>query len=257
MKKRNALKAMYLCLSIIMCMPQLQYAKTTRSKSAPGTAIFVMAPTKDSVFVRDHVLNYQSDSIKIDMHIPQFENLSNQEFQKKLNKTLLKSAAQRKKEVIKLTETYHDDMAKDGLTNIPFEYIETFSIIPSTYPYFTVELYQYQYSGGAHGISELKYINLDIEQNRLVCLKDLFKESVDYVNVINQLVQQEIERRQLQGEFFFMGSDGFQTIRPNHTYFINKYGDLVIVFNVYEIAPYASGAIFILLPATSITSYLK
>ena len=86
-------------------------------------------------------------------------------------------------------------------------------------------------------------------------LEDLFKEQVDYISIINEFVHQEIERRRLNGEFFFTGSDGFQTISMNQPFFINKNGDLVIVFNVYEIAPYASGAIYITIPADKISPY--
>lgn len=257
MKKKIHFKAMYLMLTLLACIPQMQYAKSTKPKSTPGTAIFVMAQTDQTLIIKDKTFTVQMDGLKLDMHIPQFFNLYDSDFQKQLNRTLLKEAHQRKKEIIQTAKSYNKDLIQDGLTPIPFEYIETFSIIPSSYPNYTVELYKYQYSGGAHGLSELSYININQETNQIVKLEDLFKEQVDYISIINEFVHQEIERRRLNGEFFFTGSDGFQTISMNQPFFINKNGDLVIVFNVYEIAPYASGAIYITIPADKISPYFK
>ena len=248
---------MYLIFCLMMCIPNIQYAKNAKSSRTPGTAIFVMATNEQNLIVNDKTFNVQNDGLKLNVHVPQFENLPNKDFQKQLNDTLLKEAKKRKKDMIALAKSYNKDFIQYGLTPVPFEYIETFSIIPSVYPYYTIELYKYQYSGGAHGISELSYINLNQQTSQLIRLKDLFKEQVDYIAVINEQVRQEIMRRQALGEFFFTGSDGFQTIKENQPFFINKDGNLVIVFNVYEIAPYASGAIYITINLNNLAPYLK
>ncbi|MBE6023478.1 MAG: DUF3298 and DUF4163 domain-containing protein [Cellulosilyticum sp.] len=257
MKKKNQVRAMYFIFCLMMCLPQMQYAKSAKNPRTPGTAIFVMATTQVSPSITDKTFTVKKDGLNLEMHIPQFSNLSNSDFEKQVNHYLLKEATKRKKAMIEMAKSYNKDFIKDGLTPIPFEYIETFSIIPTIYPYYTLELYQYQYSGGAHGISELSYINLNQEKNQLLNLADLFKEDVDYQSIVNELVKQEIERRQELGEFFFSGSDGFQSIGENRPFFINKDGDLVIVFNVYEIAPYASGPIYITIPRAKLIAYLK
>lgn len=257
MKTKNQYKAMYLIFCLMMCIPSIQYAKTTKNTRTPGTAIFVMATVEETPSVSDKNFNVQKYGLNLDMHIPQFNNLSDKVFEKQLNTRLIKEAIARKKEIINLAKSYNQDMIQDGLEPVPFEYIETFSVIPSIQPFYVVELYKYQYSGGAHGISELNYINLNLEENKMVTLADLFKENVDYIPLINESVRQEINRREQLGEFFFTGSDGFQTIKTNQPFLINKNGELVIVFNVYEIAPYASGAIYITIPLSHIRPYLK
>lgn len=257
MKKKNRCLTMLFSLCITLSIPQLYYASSTKRKSTPGTAIFVMAQVQDSLVVDDITFNYQKNGLKLEIHVPQISKLSDSKFQKQLNKTLLNEATTRKNDIINLAKSYNKDMIKDGLTPIPFEYIETFLVIPSVYPNYTIEQYKYQYSGGAHGISEFNYLNINQETNQIITLADLFKEQVDYTSIINSQVKQEITRRTTLGEFFFMGSDSFQSIHQKQPFFINKEGDIVIVFNVYEIAPYASGPIYIVLTKESLQPYLK
>ena len=125
------------------------------------------------------------------------------------------------------------------------------------YPYYSIELHKYQYSGGAHGYNELSYINLNQETNQLILLKDLFKPNVNYIGISNELINQEIAQRRMSGEFFYSGSEGFQTIKEKQLFFINENGEIVIVFNEYEIAPYASGPIYIKLSKNKLQDYLK
>ena len=159
--------------------------------------------------------------------------------------------------MFELAKEYNKDIIKDGLSPILFEYLETYSVISTIKPYLTIETNRYQYSGGAHGINELSYINWNTETNKQVYIGDLFKKDVDYLQLINTLVKEEISRRSALGEYFFSGSDGFQTIQQTQSFYINKEGDLMIVFNVYEIAPYASGPIYIKLPLMKLAPYLN
>lgn len=255
--KKKQFKAMYFILCLTMCNPQLIYAKSVKQGRIPGTAIFVMAEIENQVQVQDKHLSVHKDGLQLDMHIPQLTNLSNPNFQKQLNHTLLKEAKERKNDMIKLFQSLNKDISKDDLSLIPFEYIETFSIIPSSHPYFTIELYRYQYTGGAHGLPELKYLNINLDKNQIYSLKELFKENIDYKLILNQEIKKEIDKRISQGEFFFTGTDGFQTISDSQPFFINKDGNLVIVFNVYEIAPYASGPIYITLNKERLIDYMK
>lgn len=257
MKKRHLSQAMYVVLSLMMCIPTIEYAKSQEKKSSPGTAIFVMAMMADQPSVEEKTFYYQNGGLHLEMHIPHFNGLVDKKYQKQLNDTLYQSAKERKKETIQLAKSYQQDMTDDGLNIIPFEYIETFEQIPSVQPYMVVELYKYQYSGGAHGISELTYLTLDQNTSQLVTLASLFRQQVDYISVMNEQIRQEIAKRQAQGEFFFTGSDGFQGIKVDQPFFINKNGDIVIVFNVYEIAPYASGPIFIVIKKDELKPYLK
>lgn len=255
--KKIMIKAMCFIGCVTMLIPYTQYAKSTHKRTSPGTAIFVMAIPQTEPEIEEKHIVVQKPEIHLEMRIPQFKNLQDHTAQKNLNHLLYTEAHTRKKQILQLAKQYNKDLIQDGLAPIVFEYTETYSIIPTIMPYYTVEINQYQYSGGAHGISELSYINWNAETNKLVQISDLFKKDVDYKQLVNTLVKEEINRREVNGEFFFSGSDGFQSIQENQPFYIDTNGDLIIVFNVYEIAPYASGAIYIRLLSSKLAPYLN
>lgn len=256
MKNKTVLKAMYLINLILLICPSIMAAKIKSPRNTPGTAIFVMA-NMNQITVESKQLNYDKDSLKLNIQIPQLYGLKNSQFEKKLNANLLKDSKNRKKQIIEEAKAYNKDMIKDGLPLVSFEYIESYSIIPTLKPYYTIEFFKYQYSGGAHGLSNLNYIVLNTETSQFVQIKDLFKEKVNYVAIINSHIKKQIQLRMQQGEYFFTGNDGFQSIKENQPFFINEKGDLVVVFNVYEIAPYVAGPIFFTLPFKDLLPYMK
>lgn len=256
MKNKTILKAMYVLKLILLICPSLMAAKVKSPRTTPGTAIFVMAHT-NQISIESKQFDYNDYGLKLNMQVPQLRGLKNLKFEKDLNNKLIESAKERKNQIIKEAMLYNQDIIKDGLSPILFEYIESYSIIPSLNPYYTIELFRYQYSGGAHGISNVHYMIIDTETPKIVELKDIFKETANYKDIINDLIKKQIELRTKAGEYFFTGSDAFQSIKENQPFFINEKGDLIIVFNVYEIAPYAAGTLFFTLPHHDLSPYMK
>lgn len=255
--KKMMICAMCFIGCVTMFVPSTHYVKANPKKTSPGTAIFVMAIPQIEPTIEEKRIIIKRPEIHLDIRIPQFKNMQDEANLKKLNQLLYKQANERKQQMFELAKEYNKDIIKDGLSPILFEYLETYSVISTIKPYLTIETNRYQYSGGAHGINELSYINWNTETNKQVYIGDLFKKDVDYLQLINTLVKEEISRRSALGEYFFSGSDGFQTIQQTQPFYINKEGDLMIVFNVYEIAPYASGPIYIKLPLMKLAPYLN
>lgn len=256
MKKKRYIQVMCL-LGIIYCiLSTTLYAKKRSTKEKPGAAIFVMA-TKDSLLTCTKSYKYNTEVISLDMKVPQISGLKNHYFQKQLNHKLLTEAKARKKSAISEAEQYNKEMIKDRLPPLKFEYLESFTVIPSPPRYYTLELFKYQYSGGAHGISQLNYITVDLENNKIIQLKDLFKPNVNYTSIINKAVNAQLIERQAEGEVFFIGPGGFNGIKENQNFYIDSNGNIIIVFNVYEIAPYAAGVVEVPLSKTDLSPYMK
>ncbi|MBU3804331.1 MAG: DUF3298 and DUF4163 domain-containing protein [Candidatus Cellulosilyticum pullistercoris] len=256
MKNKTILKAMYVLEVILLVCPSLMAAKVKSPRPTPGAAIFVMSHM-NPISIESKQFDYSNDGLKLNMKIPQLHGLKDSKFEKDLNNKLIEDAKKRKNKMIKEAMLYNQDIIKDGLSPIAFEYIESYAIIPSLNPYYAIEMFKYQYSGGAHGISNVDYLVLNTETSKIIGLKDLFKETVDYKSILNDQIRKQIDLRTKAGEYFFTGSDGFQGIKENQPFFINEKGDLIIVFNVYEIAPYAAGTIFFTLPYQDLSSYMK
>jgi len=256
MKSKTLLKAMYVLNLILLICPNLGAVKIKAPRNTPGTAIFVMANI-NPITIESIQFIYNNHGLKLNIQVPQLHGFKDGKFERNLNTKLVAEAKNRKRQVIKEAMLYNQDIVGNDISAIPFEYIESYSIIPSANPYTTIEFFRYQYSGGAHGISNVHYMVIDTEIPQIIELNDLFKETVNYTSIINDSIKKQIALRTEAGEYFFTGSDAFQSIKENQPFFINEKGDLVIVFNVYEIAPYAAGTIFFNLPYQDISPYMK
>ncbi|ADL50098.1 DUF3298 and DUF4163 domain-containing protein [Clostridium cellulovorans] len=96
----------------------------------------------------------------------------------------------------------------------------------------------YQYSGGAHGITYVESVNLDLINSKKLNLKDIFKKGVDYKALINTRIKEDISKTP---ELYFKEENlGFKGIKNNQEFYLNDKG-LVIYFSLYEIAPYVAG----------------
>lgn len=253
MKHKQLFKIMYVLFILILVCPNTSYAKT---KSKPGTAIFVMANSAPFSFRTKH-LSHKAKDMEIKIQVPQLTEPKDYSGKKEMNSLLLKDARKRMHQIIKEIKMLQKEEMNDKLFIGHFEYNESYSIVNSLEPYCTIQFLRYQYNGGAHGLAEVQYITWNKKEHRVIELNDLFKEKIDYQSLINAQIKEQITVRELKGEAFFKGSDGFQGIRSNQTFFINAQGDLVIVFNVYEIAPYTSGILYFSIPFNQIAPYLK
>lgn len=241
MKKKIFKTMLYLLCSFTLVSPIMTQAQSSK-KDKPGTAIFVMAEAPCIMVTTKHI-GKDLPTLYLDIKLPQLHGFSDKKFEKKLNHRFLQEGKTKAENAIQNANTYNKQNLETNTPPLKFEYLSNFTLIESTTPYFVIEFLDYEYSGGAHGLSTQKYIVLDTINNIEVTLPSLFKSDSAYKEVLNKEINRQIAERTVQGEYFFTGSDGFSGIKDNTQFYINKYGQLVIVFNVYEIAPYAAGAI--------------
>ena len=97
----------------------------------------------------------------------------------------------------------------------------------------TLSNYTYHFHA-AHGMTYIKSLTFDFNKEKLVQLKDLFKPGSNYVEIISNLIQQQIQQRNIQL------LDDFTTIQPQQDFYIAD-KTLVIYFQLYEITPYVEG----------------
>lgn len=153
------------------------------------------------------------------------ENIGNQKLENKLNqeiegKNINETNEEQKKSISTIfEEKYHDDKKLSFV-------ITTTETQAST------------------GIQKL-YYNINLETGEDLTLKDLLGDN--YKELVNKSVQSQIEQRMKDDEnqIFFgftqdekdMGIKGFESIKDDQTFYINKDGNVVITFEQFEIAP--------------------
>ncbi|WP_240746277.1 RsiV family protein [Lysinibacillus sp. S2017] len=93
--------------------------------------------------------------------------------------------------------------------------------------------YTYHYHA-AHGLTYIKSLTFDLEQQRICKLNDLFIPGSNYEKVLSDIIKKQIVQRDIQL------LDGFTEIQPNQDFYIAD-KVLVIYFQLYDITPYVEG----------------
>lgn len=141
------------------------------------------------------------------------------------------------------------DIENKFIANVDFEVKKNSDNILS------INVRYYKYSGGAHGYYEDISYNIDMRNGKVLMLSDLFKENLDYKKVIDDEIRRQIEKivkndKQYEGVYQFNG------IKLNNKFYIQD-DNLVIYFDLYEIAPYAAGQPEFLININTISHILK
>lgn len=100
-------------------------------------------------------------------------------------------------------------------------------------------------------------VTIDKESGQEIALSDLFDKNYDYIGEISAEVIRQMERRNEfdQGKPYFVpggiwsDEECFKEISPRQQFYLTPYGELVIVFDEYEVAAGSVGAPEFMMPA--------
>lgn len=101
----------------------------------------------------------------------------------------------------------------------------------------SLTLWNYAFSGGAHGLTIQNALTFNTETGKAYALKDLFKPGSDYVGKLSEIIKAELKMRDIP-----LLVD-FNAIRPDQDFYIAD-KSLVIYFQVYELAAYVYGFLY-------------
>jgi len=115
--------------------------------------------------------------------------------------------------------------------------------------------YDYSY-GAAHGNPFKFYYHIDIRTGSFYTFKELFREDMDYVSKINEMISVEINKNLASDKpIYYEGEAGFKSISDEPLFHIEP-NAVVIYFAPYEIAPYAAGFPEFVIPFADIEKYI-
>lgn len=113
------------------------------------------------------------------------------------------------------------------------------------------------YTGGAHGIYSIDYLNFNPENGHLITLNDVFNEGCK--NKLNEMLLAQFMKdqgvatlEQLQEKAYLQDTDMY----PSENFRLGK-DSITFFYNVYEIAPYSSGTTEITLSYDELKDILK
>lgn len=107
----------------------------------------------------------------------------------------------------------------------------------------------------ASGAEYVKIFTIDKSTGNVVTLKDLFRGKEDVLNGIGENIKKQMKEQMASDDskiYFYHSQehdeDGFTGIKGDESYYFNDKGEIVIVFDEYEVAPGYMGAVEFTIP---------
>ncbi|HEY0826802.1 MAG TPA: DUF4163 domain-containing protein, partial [Bacilli bacterium] len=147
------------------------------------------------------VRTYQITKPKLSILYPVIVELPNPQVQQKINQTILN-------EVYKLLQT--QGYGQNPMT----ESTGYYEIKSNERGIFSLSLFNYSFSGGAHGLTLQKSLTFNTETGKLYPLQELFKPGSDYISRLSMIVKEQIKRRDIPLLV------EFNQIRPDQDFYI-------------------------------------
>lgn len=232
-----------------------QYEFELRENYPPGSAHF-------EVFnIHEQIGDCEIENcFTIDIIFPSIVDYPDESVQDMINHGIGADWAKRQKIVQDEIDFFNEEskMYDDiGYTMNWYEYYEEKIILNSNY-ILSFERYLGSYTGGAHGSHIYNLINFDLHTGDTIFLDDILID--DYEADLNDIADiifrkdNDIAADEDLSEIGYWGlDDGF---RVNNNFLLTMNG-LRFVFNEYEIAPYAAGAIEVFIPYNKIKHLIR
>lgn len=168
------------------------------------------------------------------------QNTHNREIER-INKIILKDVLNFKNEIKCYSESYKEEYNKnpdkDKYMKYQYEVFTNYDKAYNKNNIISIPVAFYQFTGGAHGMTQLKTYNYNLLTGEEIEFSNLFKKDSNYKQIINQYIQESIDK---DNSNYYLGNDGFKGVSENQTYYLEDDG-IVVYFGLYEIAPYSTG----------------
>ncbi len=134
-----------------------------------------------------------------------------------------------------------------------------YDVLTNNYYWFTLKINVTEEM--ASSTTYFKIYHIDKKTNKIVTLKDLFKDN-NYKKVIYaDIKKQMLNRMKLDKNLTYWLDDnnniGFTSIKDDQNFYFNKKGELVIIFNEYEVGPGSIGYQEFIIAQNIYEDYLK
>lgn len=224
------------CLGLVSIMPITNIPCTNLHKVIPVIeTTSVISNLHSSVTVIKDEFISKDDLIEINLQIPIIKGLKDLKLQEEINSIFKEDILSFKNEIEEMAKEYSDQAENHGIPMIPYTAITSYKVTCNKGTILSIYINYYQYTGGAHGLTVRKAYNINLNNGTKLTLKDLFKEGTPYKDIINKEINKKISENR---EMYFPSS--FKGISEEQEFFIDD-KDIVLFFQLYDIAPYAFG----------------
>lgn len=220
----------------------------------------------DMFIIEEKIESENSEFFKSDIKYPylkvkdEYNNKKdkNNDVIKIINNEILNTIKDFKSNVKKGSKEYKEmyDKYSNKEKNIKYQYeaVSKYEITYNKNNILSIPITMYEFTGGAHGLTNIKTFNYDLKTGKQLNLEDLFKLNSNYKDIINTHIEKKIKENPTI--YFGVANNEFKGIRDNQEYYMSEEG-IVIYFSLYEIAPYSTGIPMFTITWDEIINYLE
>lgn len=196
------------------------------------------------------------DELKImNIKIPHISNTGNTELEKRINYHISSIIQEEVDEFeIRVKEWYDAFIQTGGKPEefMPREIDINYEIKSSNEEYVSFIITKYETTASAY--CEQYFYNIDLKSGRELTIKDLIGSS--YKEVVTKQIEEQLENLDEERKFYLFDDIVISDlISENTEFFINQDGNLVVVFNKYEIAAGAAGMFEFIIRQWTVNSF--
>jgi len=208
---------------------------------------------KNGIKVFTKAVKYKGDYTEVNLKIPVIEGMKNAQLMNRLNHEFEKKTLDLKTEVEEINREVAEEAIKEGYPLRPGCIYTEFTPRLNDNGTMSISVLYYQYTGGAHGNNCQETVNLDLENEKELTLRDLFDSSKDYLKVLNDQLLKHMQND--LDNIFEDTLSNFQASDDLKFYLTDD--AIVFYFDPYEIAPYSSGILEYQIPYKSLENILN
>lgn len=154
-----------------------------------------------------------------------------------------------------LITEFEADMTEEGHLGLDV----TYETLLDTDSWFTLKVTVLETQ--ASGYEVQRFYHIDKKSGNVVELKDLFEDRADYVTRISEEIKKQMKEQIEAGTSYYFLEDemteNFEKIAENQNFYLDTDGNLVIVFDKYDVGPGYIGNPEFVIPSEVIEDILK
>lgn len=142
-----------------------------------------------------------------------------------------------------LIQQFETEMHADGYFNLDVKW----DVVTDTDKWFTLKVHTTLVM--ASSADEVRYYHIDVPSGEIKTLADIFPDDFNYVSIISEELKQQMQARMDADpqQIYWLDNTKveewrFEQITPEHNFYFNVDGQIVIPFNKYEVGPGSTGA---------------
>ncbi|OPJ59587.1 DUF3298 and DUF4163 domain-containing protein [Clostridium oryzae] len=205
----------------------------------PVIKVSTVQSKANNIKVTTKTIKYSDKYIESKLEIPVFSGIKNKKVENKINSKIKNSMVNFKEAMHKQAKKDITALIKDGQKNWnKYGAYTGYSVKEKTNKLLSFTADYYSYMGGAHGSTDRRGINHDLSTGKLISLSSIFQKGFDYKTTLKKAVKDYVKKN--PDMVFEDAAKSIKDVTKNRQFYI-KDGKLVLIFQQYEIGPYAAG----------------